>query len=727
MKPSHSTFFTGACAIALALAAAQSAQAAAIIFDDFNVNEGHFNQAPSFSGTSTGTASSSTADRDTTGAPREGVGQERVVLDYNGTGASFRCRFLSGAGTVANNVAFTTTPETDGKIGFYLKTTATGWETSINLDGPAGSIADMDGSTSVPIIADGEWHLYEWDLDSLTDWGAVPGIGGGHGGALLDGTHTIDSIWLRDLDGTLGPSATIYLDFVALNPSGSVGDLLSDPCINTSGVLVNGPLSTNANQVLVTGVFDTATALTVYQDSGSGMTPIGTTTTGIVAGNNYVSVSGLVKGAKVAATQTVNGQESCVPTAGVLVGGGANPPVRIALTIREMTNSIATVGEPGAITGQTALHFLGATEVSGGAPIDAPLVYPSNEWQTVTFSRDSDSVGNVVNVAGTPTTVPAGGPGYGYSGMLWVDIQVYAYRTVMPDNVKIYSHVGGQSAMVVSNDLFGVNWSWDAVTNAEGYRVLRSVADAGYWEGVDVTTNTFADMNDYGLWVAGTEVTPAGIQRGASVQWNPTIGNTNNITGQWGCLESINFVIADTSDTGPYDLYIDNIQNGPTVFQTFEDAVAGTQDYGFRVPSFSGTTSGAILTSPDVGAVSNGAADVGTKSFHIQFQWNNTNSTKWLRLTTSGVSPASNPYVNLDEPISFRLLLQPVGATPVPPPPPVLTIDSAAPAPVLDWTGAHRLQTSVEVSGTYTNIPAITLAPYTNTFAEPARFFRLVD
>ena len=79
--------------------------------------------------------------------------------------------------------------------------------------------ADMDGSTSLPVIADGQWHLYEWDLDSTTDWGAVSGIGGGHGGVLLDGQHTIDSIYLRDVDGTPGPTAEIFLDFVAWNPT----------------------------------------------------------------------------------------------------------------------------------------------------------------------------------------------------------------------------------------------------------------------------------------------------------------------------------------------------------------------------------------------------------------------------------------------------------------------------------------------------------------------------
>ena len=115
----------------------------------------------------------------------------------------------------------------DGWIGFYVKTTATGWQTSINLNGPTDTNSELDGSASLPLIADGQWHLYEWNLDA-TGWGAVPGIAGGHAGGLVaNGAHTIDSIYFRDLDGTPGPMATIYLDFVAKSDSGSIGNLLA--------------------------------------------------------------------------------------------------------------------------------------------------------------------------------------------------------------------------------------------------------------------------------------------------------------------------------------------------------------------------------------------------------------------------------------------------------------------------------------------------------------------
>ena len=504
--------------------------------------------------------------------------------------------------------------------------------------------------------------------------------------------------------------------------------LLYEPCTDVPVVGVTGPLAASLSTVVVTGVTNTATRITVYQNSGAGMVEVGSKTTDIVGDNNSVPVTGLAKGAQVAATQTLNGQEACVPTAGTLVGGGANPQVRIALTVREMTNTTATVGQPGAISGQTSLHFLGAGTVSGGAPTDATVFYPSNGWQTVTISRGTELVGNPANATGTVTA--AGG----YAANDSVSIQVYAFRTVPANSVLIYSRVGATSSAVTSINGFGVDWTWDTVPGAEGYRLLRNVNQGGFLEGADVAgTNFFPDLNN--SWFAGTVVTPSFTQTNPSIQWNPTVGNQNNLPGQWGALESINFVINDLTDTGPYNLYVDNLQNGGTLFQTFEEAPAGTTDYGFRAPGFSGTTSANILPAPNQAFVSNEAADSGTKSLRVQFQWNGLTDTKWLRLTTSGVLPASNPYVNLDQPISFRLLLQPVGApAPVAPSAPALSINLLNGQPVLNWQGGHRLRTAVDVTGAFTNVPqsltAATntyLGPYTNKFNEPVRFFRLVD
>ena len=133
---------------AILMAAGMSTANAAIIFDDFNVDEGRFGLAPTFSGSTTGINTNSTADRITTNAPLEGVGHERLVLNDDATvGGASRLRFLSGGGAALvhpqpANTPFNATAGTDGWIGFYLKTTTPGWNVQMWIEGP-----ENNGST----------------------------------------------------------------------------------------------------------------------------------------------------------------------------------------------------------------------------------------------------------------------------------------------------------------------------------------------------------------------------------------------------------------------------------------------------------------------------------------------------------------------------------------------------------------------------------------------------
>lgn len=502
---------------------------------------------------------------------------------------------------------------------------------------------------------------------------------------------------------------------------------LYEPCADIAAVSVTGPLSTNSNQVVVTGISATATNVSVYQNSGSGMVFIGSKTTGVTAGNNTVTVSGLVKGAQVAATQTINGQEGCVPASGSLVGG-FNPSLRVVLSIRE-TTSTGPVGTSGNTAGIGAnIHFLGASTRIGGAPGDGPVLTPDTSWQTLSFDRGTISIANASNTIGTVTG------DIGYNPDDTIAVQVYAYRYVPETSTTIFSRIAAQSSTLTSNDFFSVNWTWDAVPGAEGYRLLRSYNLDSYTNTyTDVLTAGFLDSNNQWSGLPSfTPVSPSDTQTNASVKWNAAAGSAtaagaqNDLRGQWGVLDAIAFAIDDLGDTGPFDIYIDNLQNGSTVFQTFENAVGNTSDYGLRSPSNSGTTSGNILTAPDSARISVRAADAGLKSLHIKYQWNGTNDTKWLRLTTSGALGVSNPQINLDELTTLRVLYLPAGATPVAPTPPTISIDrNAANQQVLNWPGTHNLQAASVVTGTYTNVPSVTTAPWTNTFTDPAKFFRL--
>lgn len=234
-KPLRMSIWASAATMALAIG---SAQAAPIVFDDFNADEGHFNLAPNFSGTTVGESNTSTADR-TTAEAREGEGSQQLVLVHDGGATNFRLRHLSGSGSVANNTSFATTSGTDGFIGFWLKTTESGWKTTIALDdADSATIANMDGGVQRDVIGDGEWHLYEWDLDLASDWTSVPGIGGTS--PVTDGNHTIDSVMLLNGTDTSGVGKTFFFDFLALNPDGSVADITPAPIPEPASMAVLG-------------------------------------------------------------------------------------------------------------------------------------------------------------------------------------------------------------------------------------------------------------------------------------------------------------------------------------------------------------------------------------------------------------------------------------------------------------------------------------------------------
>jgi hypothetical protein len=207
--------------LAVSCALAHHASAAIVVLDDFNVNEGHFTSAANGSGSTNGiNTTTSTMVRITTDS-YEGAGSQELLLNDDATpGGTARLRHLSGGGTPANNTVIPVTAGVDGWIGFALKTTSPGWNVQMWLEGP-----ENNGSTQKNIIADGLWHVYQWNLDDETGgadgWQAagVPGIVAGDIDVQV-GNYTIDSILFRH---TATPAtSTILMDFVARNTDGKV-------------------------------------------------------------------------------------------------------------------------------------------------------------------------------------------------------------------------------------------------------------------------------------------------------------------------------------------------------------------------------------------------------------------------------------------------------------------------------------------------------------------------
>jgi len=213
MKKSFAINTILACAAALVIASPRSAQAAAVTFDDFNVTEGHFTaNPPTGSGSSSNIKTDSTADRVTTNGPLEGAGHQKLVLNATTLATAMRLRHLSGSGTVANNTAFITSAGDDGWIGLYVKADATNdpnWTVQIWLEGSTSG--HNNGSVPKTIIADGTWHLYEWNLDDnsggVDGWGTISGIIAGIA-TVEDISHTIDSVIFRNATGPA--SSTLF-------------------------------------------------------------------------------------------------------------------------------------------------------------------------------------------------------------------------------------------------------------------------------------------------------------------------------------------------------------------------------------------------------------------------------------------------------------------------------------------------------------------------------------
>ncbi|MFZ4622572.1 MAG: glycosyl hydrolase family 18 protein, partial [Bacteroidota bacterium] len=192
---------------ALKTAFASSPNAAHTSFDDFETSVGHFDKYPRYSGTTVGIKSASTQALFNDFANNGAQSMEVVMKDSTEISTNWTVRILSGGGTPANNISFSTS----GYIGFWLKTSSSksGLQTAIAVDdGAGGSLI----SSKQTITADNAWHLYEWNLSSTT-WTLLVGSD-----TQLNGpTATIDAVMLYAANDA--SDWTVYIDDVSRNSS----------------------------------------------------------------------------------------------------------------------------------------------------------------------------------------------------------------------------------------------------------------------------------------------------------------------------------------------------------------------------------------------------------------------------------------------------------------------------------------------------------------------------
>lgn len=206
------------------------------VIDDFELDEGHFrwpyNQSPA---SQTFGLSATTAIDRTTDEAQRGIASQR--LDLVASGASdWQIRHTSGLTTPA--IPSSNAPlEATGYVGFWLKTTDVNVDVRIAVDDPFGAnTTALEVGFWQDVIADGTWHLYQWNLGDANHWDA---FAGGADGVISAATVSIDSIFFRGNGDT-----EIFLDTVSHNPDGPLaaaplpGDFNADGSVDVDDLAV---------------------------------------------------------------------------------------------------------------------------------------------------------------------------------------------------------------------------------------------------------------------------------------------------------------------------------------------------------------------------------------------------------------------------------------------------------------------------------------------------------
>ncbi len=182
----------------------------AVYADFFGGDAGTFRYAPGFSGSTVGIdKNASTARTLADASARRGWSQElKLVADSAGNDDAWFVRHISGANASATeNVSRPTT----GSVGFWARTTTPGVSAAVAIDDAANVTADRGVWRT--LVADGQWRLYEWDLENDGEWeGWINGDG-----VIDTATFTLDSIQF-----TGAGDATVYIGAVAHNALGSL-------------------------------------------------------------------------------------------------------------------------------------------------------------------------------------------------------------------------------------------------------------------------------------------------------------------------------------------------------------------------------------------------------------------------------------------------------------------------------------------------------------------------
>ena len=154
------------------------------VLDTFESNVGHFTNSPTYSGSTVGVATSSSAVRDCSMRKGGNCSLHVQLIDNPSSTANWAVRLLSGGGTPASNVQLAR----NGRVGFWAYAAGTGMQVGVGIDDSDGTERSI--SRSLPANV---WTYVEWSLSDAAQWNAWAG---NSNGVINASNVTLDAIWL---------------------------------------------------------------------------------------------------------------------------------------------------------------------------------------------------------------------------------------------------------------------------------------------------------------------------------------------------------------------------------------------------------------------------------------------------------------------------------------------------------------------------------------------------
>lgn len=172
--------------------------------DGFENGEGHFDTAPSYSGSTTGISAASSAERNCAISRVGSCSEHLRLIDNPSDREAWEVRFLSGSGSPGANVSVSR----NGRIGYWVYAAGTGFSVGLGVDDGSGT----ERADSRPIAAN-TWTWVEWDLTDPIVWN--PWVDGN--GTINSSSVTLDAILIYHAPTT--STVNVYIDEVQWSPN----------------------------------------------------------------------------------------------------------------------------------------------------------------------------------------------------------------------------------------------------------------------------------------------------------------------------------------------------------------------------------------------------------------------------------------------------------------------------------------------------------------------------